>query len=88
MNQKGSTVVVLLIVVVAAVVVFGVVYMTKIKGQSTMPTTGASPRPKVTVKPEASQSASPSAQYKNPFDDKTQYQNPFSGYKNPFNNVQ
>lgn len=71
----------LFIVTLAAVLLLGIVaffvfYLNKPATQNTSE-----------AKPTLTQVVTPTTEYANPFDDKTQYQNPFKEEKNPFDNL-
>lgn len=72
MNQRGIIHLLLLLLVIAAIAVLVfAVYKGYIKVPSSIPFL-QQPR------------MQPKTEYKNPFDQKTQYVNPFEEYKNPF----
>lgn len=78
MDQKGGIALILLIIIIAAGLLIGV-YLVSQKTNlfPKASTTPSSSEPNVTLKEE----------YKNPFDEKSNYSNPFDSYQNPFESL-
>lgn len=73
MNQKGAALIVFFILVAAGAAVLITIFAT-----------GITKNPLTKLLKTQEPSVVLAAEYKNPFDEETQYVNPFSEYKNPF----
>lgn len=81
-REKGSAPLLIIVVIALLLIAGGAFFYFSKQKQTKAPTSTVAPVQ------TASASATLKEEYKNPFDDKTQYQNPFSENENPFNNIQ
>lgn len=75
--QKGATVQLLLVLAAVSAIWGLVIYLFLAKGFVKQPSSTPPKEPQIQLE----------TQYQNPFNQKTQYVNPFSSYKNPFDNL-
>lgn len=92
MNQKGGIALILLMLIVLGGLAVGVYFISSktgffsFAGSAQVKIPYASPKSSSSATPV--QTASPSAEYQNPFEESDEYANPFEeDYQNPFNSL-